>query len=548
MARVDEHAVEEADVDAVVEELEFLVEHDPQSCLERAAAPLAAARAAGTADAEMRLSLHVAFAHQVLGHDSSALACADRTAHLAELAGDLVWQSRALAVRGLVHHELGHIEDAVDLLTRAVELRREAGDAAGTAELLNHLGVVYTGLAQFGPQAADVLAEARRLWLAQDDTDHAAVAQVNLARTFVATGRRIAEENPRGALAAARRALVFAQQAVDEADAAGLSRSAIEARLAVVGAHLLAGDVEAAGTVLAAARAMADRFPAARQRLALHRETAAWLVLVGRHDDAVREATEGLELCAALERPGERIALLRVLVSAHERRGALAQALAALHELHELTVRLADSVAERRSALLSSRLEVERAQRMAEAERARSAALEEHNARLAYEATHDALTGLANRRVLDAELLRRTAERARFAVALLDVDHFKRVNDTWSHHVGDQVLARIASELRSALRADDVAARYGGEEFAVVLADVDAPTATTVAERVRRAIADVDWAELMPGGTRVTVSIGVVTSDADGTPEGLLTRADAALYQAKSDGRDRVRLAPGPTG
>src|SRR5690606_21982896 len=97
-----------------------------------------------------------------------------------------------------------------------------------------------------------------------------AVAQVNLARTFVVTGRRIAEENPRGALAAARRALTFAQKAVEEADAAGLSRSAIEARLAVVGAHVLAGDLAAAGDVLDAARDMCERFPNARLRLALH--------------------------------------------------------------------------------------------------------------------------------------------------------------------------------------------------------------------------------------------------------------------------------------
>jgi diguanylate cyclase (GGDEF)-like protein len=540
MTALDQGGLLEAD--SLEDELAFLVDHDPQACLDRAAEPLAAARGAGDAQAEMRLSLHVAFAHHLLGHDSAALAAADRATHLAEQLHDLVWQSRALACRGLVHHELGHVEDAVDLLTRAVDLRREAGDVAGTAELLNHLGTVYTGMPQLAPQAAQVLTEARRLWLAAGDTDHAAVAQVNLARTFVVTGRRIAEENPRGALAAARRALTFAQKAVEEADAAGLSRSAIEARLAVVGAHVLAGDLAAAGDVLDAARDMCERFPNARLRLALHRETARWLLLVERPADAIAEAREGLTACETLERPGERIELLRVVVAAHEALGQVDAALAALHELHDLTVRLSDSVAERRSALLSSRLELERAQRIAEAERRRSAALEAHNARLAYEATHDALTGLANRRVLDAELLRRTAERARFAVALLDVDHFKRVNDRWSHRVGDQVLQRLAEQVRSALRADDVAARYGGEEFAIVLSDVDAPTAVAVCERVRASVAALTWDELMPG-ERVTVSLGVVTSDVDGTPEGLLARADAALYAAKDAGRDRVRLA-----
>ncbi len=534
--------VDDVDWDALVDDLAFLADHDPQACLDRAAGPLELARAHGVADAEMRLSLHVGFAHLHLGHDSAALAAAERTAHLAQNAADLVWQSRALGCRGLVHHALGHVEDAVDLLRRAVELRREADDAAGTAELLNHLGTVYTGMSQFGPEAAAVLSESRRLWLAEGDTDQAAVAQVNLARAFVVTGRRIAEQNPRGALAAARRALTFAQQAVEEADAAGLPRFAIDARLAVVGAHLLAGDLAAAGTTLDAARAMVDRFPTRSGRLSVHRETARWLVLVGRHDDAVAEVREGLALCETLDRPVERVELLASLVAAHEGRGDAPAALEALHELHQLTVRLAEAVAERRSALLSSRLEVERAQHAAEAEHRRAAALEERNARLAWEASHDALTGLANRRVLDAELLRLTTTRARFAVALLDIDHFKLVNDTWSHQTGDQVLTRIAAELRGTLRGDDLATRYGGEEFAIVLADVEMATAVLVCERIRTAVAEIGWDDLMPGH-RLTISLGVVTSDTHGTPEGLLSAADAALYAAKAGGRNTVRVA-----
>lgn len=537
--------VEPPDWDALVEDLEFLAEHDPQACLDRAAAPLEQARAAGRTDAEMRLSLHVGFAHLHLGHDSAALAAAERAAFLAEQSEDLVWQSRALVCRGLVHHAIGHVEDAVDQLRRAVELRREADDTAGTAEVLNHLGTVYTGMSQFGPEAAAVLSESRRLWQAEGDSDQAAVAQVNLARAFVVTGRRIAAQNPRGAVAAARRALAFAEQAVEEADAAGLTRFAIDARLAVVGAQVLAGDLAAAGRTLAAAAAMVERFPTRSGRLSVHRERARWLVLVGRHDEAVAEVHEGLALCETLDRPAERVDLLESLVSAHEGRGDLESALSTLHELHDLTVRLAEEVAERRSALLSSRMEVERAQRTAESERRRAAALEERNARLAWEATHDALTGLANRRVLDAELLRLTRARDHFAVALLDIDHFKHVNDTWSHQTGDQVLARIAAELRGTLRGDDLAARYGGEEFAIVLAEVDLTIAVRVCDRIRAAVAAIDWGDLMPGH-RLTVSLGVATSDMHGTPEGLLSAADTALYAAKADGRNAVRVAHVP--
>lgn len=163
-------------------------------------------------------------------------------------------------------------------------------------------------------------------------------------------------------------------------------------------------------------------------------------------------------------------------------------------------------------------------------------------------ALRDALTGLYNRRYVDerlpALLLRRDVDGDPVTVALLDLDHFKLVNDTCSHEVGDTVLqavARILQAATDAAPADSFAARMGGEEFLVVLAGLDRDAAAARLEQLRRAVAGHPWVGLTQG-LPVTVSIGVA---ADGGAPGaaeVLARADVNLYQAKREGRDRVVL------
>ncbi|MGY1673135.1 diguanylate cyclase [Geodermatophilus sp. SYSU D00710] len=157
----------------------------------------------------------------------------------------------------------------------------------------------------------------------------------------------------------------------------------------------------------------------------------------------------------------------------------------------------------------------------------------------------DPLTGLYNRRYVDEELPRLLAEGAgRVWVALLDLDHFKRVNDTCSHAVGDEVLRAVATLLQETGApggSGSFAARLGGEEFLLVLPDVDAGAATAHLETVRRTVAAHPWAGLT-GGLPVTVSVGAASTAevTDRTPAQLLGLADARLYRAKRAGRDRV--------
>lgn len=173
------------------------------------------------------------------------------------------------------------------------------------------------------------------------------------------------------------------------------------------------------------------------------------------------------------------------------------------------------------------------------------------NARLHEEARNlaltDKLTGLRNRRLFDQQLSHELARAKRdgrpLALLLLDIDHFKRVNDTHGHPAGDQVLQSVARVVGSGLRECDLAARFGGEEFAVILPDTGRAGAVSVAERIRGAVAEA--ALRLEGGrqVRVTASIGVsVFPGGEAAPDRLLECADQALYTAKREGRNRVRL------
>ena len=163
-------------------------------------------------------------------------------------------------------------------------------------------------------------------------------------------------------------------------------------------------------------------------------------------------------------------------------------------------------------------------------------------------ATTDPLTGALNRRHYMELMVReqRRAERynAVFSVMMVDIDHFKRVNDTHGHQVGDQAIQAMTQACVKALRPTDLLARYGGEEFIITLTHTDAAGAARVAERLRESVSQIELAT-EHGVLRFTISVGVSTFYKRSLLEEVIARADQALYQAKSSGRNRVCLAPG---
>ena len=163
--------------------------------------------------------------------------------------------------------------------------------------------------------------------------------------------------------------------------------------------------------------------------------------------------------------------------------------------------------------------------------------LQDKIGRLKFEVQTDPMTALLNRRGLNAVLEYFLATRQSFSVLALDIDHFKRVNDSWGHDVGDSVIKNVAQQLSKSSRQTDVVCRNGGEEFLIILPGADREMAAVIAERVRKKI---EQLEIIPVG-HITLSIGVALWEADDTPlERIFKQADDALYAAKHAGRNRV--------
>ncbi|MCV2370436.1 GGDEF domain-containing protein [Roseateles oligotrophus] len=162
------------------------------------------------------------------------------------------------------------------------------------------------------------------------------------------------------------------------------------------------------------------------------------------------------------------------------------------------------------------------------------------------EAHHDALTGLPNRRYMSSRLPDlwahlKTTQRPLLA-AMLDLDHFKKINDVFGHEIGDAVLRQVGSLLLAHVRSRDLPIRLGGEEFIVLMPDASPEQALVACERIRREIETHDW-PAVTAGLHVTVSIGIAPMDDTETP---WAQADTALYRAKAQGRNCVVCADSP--
>jgi two-component system, cell cycle response regulator len=161
------------------------------------------------------------------------------------------------------------------------------------------------------------------------------------------------------------------------------------------------------------------------------------------------------------------------------------------------------------------------------------------------QATHDALTGIWNRRTileaLDSEFSRSQREHSPLTVLMLDLDHFKRINDAFGHQAGDSVLREIASRLQSEIRPYSSVGRYGGEEFLAVVPGCNGSSSFKVAERLRNRVS-ASPIQFATSATPVTVSVGLACMAEDPNPESLIRRADEALYRAKKAGRNSCEI------
>lgn len=323
----------------------------------------------------------------------------------------------------------------------------------------------------------------------------------------------------------------------------------IEGNLAEAQVHL--GEAEQALLTLTAAlqRARAHGFKA--QTWAMRCTWAEACLVLGRAREAQAELEDVLSEIGEQQPVATLMRLHHALYRSHAAQGNVARALHSLEQYLALERQRTSRQLQAQSRVLVTRLEMEQTRRLVE--RARDEA-REHRRRAdawADAALRDPLTGLLNRRGLVERVQALAGPKGLLAVVMVDIDHFKLINDNHGHAVGDAVLARIATLLRAHLRPEDVLARFGGEEFTLLLAGLDEVHAVEVCERLRQGVEQDDWARISEG-LQVTASVGLSMAEVD--PQTLLDLprllepADAALYRAKHLGRNRVEVAAASDG
>lgn len=260
---------------------------------------------------------------------------------------------------------------------------------------------------------------------------------------------------------------------------------------------------------------------------------AGLLFREGRLEDALTYCQLASELTEAEGLPDKLHPIVKLMSDIQESLGDFQSALLLFKRYHGLIHKLEGEMARRRARVTEIHFELERLRGQAEDARIRAEQSEK-------DASTDPLTGLANRRWFDRRFEETCLEgRTDFAVLYLDLDHFKIINDHYSHAMGDDVLKAFARIVTGCCRQYDLVARFGGEEFVVLLRQVEARSASATGERILEATRRFDWSGLSPG-LSVTASAGLALAHEGIGRDELLALADARLYEAKASGRDRL--------
>lgn len=492
-------------------------------------------------------------------------------------------------LRGTCMARAGSTEDGIPLLDRAITEARAAGDAVALRWALHELGRALLVLGDVA-EAAPLLEEAQLLTdpdeepylsatlsLAQGLAEqlrgradvcarHSRVALDRFTQLGDVQGRTHALCNLAGAMLDLSRidhARSMYNEALRDARSAGLIRLEAIALAGMGGCALRSGDATEGEALYDASERLLD--PTKHRYQMAHHDVLVARDRLARGDaaGAIARVERALARLSSPTRGHLAAQTWTLLAEARQAMGDHAGACDALR-MHVRAVetdrdariaRARGIAAERRRALRAQQdVAIERTLR-AELE-ARNAALQtslDEQARLRAELEHlsrtDALTGLFNRRQLDdvlhIEVARARRNRRPLSLLLLDVDHFKPINDTWGHHVGDAVLVEFARRLEHRRRASDVLARWGGEEFCLILQETSAHGALRLADDIRRRIAG-DAFVVGDIELTITASFGIAElGEHTDSAVSLMQAADRALYQAKASGRDCVQVDAG---
>jgi two-component system cell cycle response regulator len=466
---------------------------------------------------EARASIDIAWYCFQVGQPEQGRQHARKAAQLGAGLCEVAWEAKARSLHAWLLTELGCPEEAVEEAIRALGLAENAGDQTVLCWALNVVGIVFWVCRQ--PERAiefceRAVAHARKIgdpvllcwWL------------VNLGGTWCELAYTAREQgDTAGFDAAMKPVLSFTEEARALAESTA-DPWALRLCLGNLAEYSTAiGDFAASKSYLDAyAKVVGGDYQRGEEH---YRYTLGQtLIHLGQPDEAIEHLMRAIEIAEQTRNIDAIVHAADYLSDAFERKGDFRQALDFHRRYHAAYVKMSAENAQRRARLAEVRYESDKLRDLAD---------------------KDPLTGLFNRRRFEAALAEFQAAGHIYAVAMIDIDHFKKINDGFSHMVGDQVLREIGGLILSTVRGEDLAVRYGGEEFALLLKSASPVLGHDVCNRLRETIAAWGW-DGIATGLSVTASIGLASSTEVPQPDKLLQLADQRLYAAKAAGRNRV--------
>lgn len=493
---------------------------------------LAKARALGERAAVACASQHIAWFCAQLGRAAEGLDPIHEAGRIWAEVENQAELARAGATYSWLLMELGDTEEAVGESAEALLQAEHAGDDAVLALACNMQGLALIHCGQLD-SAAPLIRRAVALGRKAGDPHALSRWLINMGFLSACLGDRCKDNGEMAGFAAAYEKAIWHTREGIELARANASSWCLRIGLANIAEyHAYLEDIATAEAYLAEWHEVSG---AAGDRTYIHYYYTQCEIFIrqGRFEEARAICELAVERAATANITQHQMNALRRMAEVLEAMEDFAGALDYFKRFHAVYRRFSGEMAQRRARLADMRTEIEKLKSLA-------AQANERADQMALEALIDPLTGIGNRRKFDRELARISAGNGSYAVAIVDLDHFKVVNDTYSHLVGDEVLRLVAETLsQSCRKRESLVARLGGEEFALLLVNVTPEVAEIVCRRVQEALAAAPWSELADGLT-VTASIGLATSGEGITAREIVSLADGRLYAAKAAGRDCV--------
>ena len=515
---------------------QMLEEGEVESARSLASAVLKTADEQNDRPAQGQALLALSQFDRVLGRFRRASETAHRAAQLFQLEGDIAGEASAMSLLAHANSYLGRDEEAVEAALLGVKLGDLLPPGPQQVNLYNYLGVAYLWAGSFVKGEA-ALREAERLALLSGSESNVLLPRINLAwleavrlfkeRYFTGTMPRTEELQHRLALCAA----LFD----DDAPFPGLPgvRAVLQrfGRCAQALAACWSGKLDAAGEQLIAAQDRSKPGNYAQVANFFGHWVAAELNLARQDLAAARhEATVLIDKASQAE--FEQMAYIGhfLLTHIYRQQGQYELALDEGCAQRRRELRVQADILESRHKVVQTQLDIRRSEHHLRQLVHHSQELE----RLSYE---DSLTAISNRRRFEGQLADALGdgwdEQHPVCVAMIDVDDFKRINDSHSHAMGDEVLKTVARVIRDSMREADLPARLGGDEFVILFRRTSIEAARQVCERLRATVSGLVWPQLSPM-IAVSVSIGIAQAQPGDTPHALLQRSDMAMFEAKA--------------